>query len=198
MTGRLLSLGEIEAACWRELAAAAGDAKHPWRTPVLATIDDGQADARTVVLREARAPELRLYSDARAPKVAQARRDPSGTLVMWSPALGWQLRCRVQLAVMADGPEVAARWQSVRATRGALDYLSPATPGAPLAAPASASSSTSPVISADTSTAISPDADAHFAIIVATVVSLDWLELHREGHRRARFDTAGERRWLQP
>lgn len=186
MTGRLSSLGEIEAACWRELAAAVSDAAHPWRTPVLATIDDVHADARTVVLREAHAPELRVYSDARAPKVAQARRDPSGTLVMWSPALGWQLRCRVQLAVLADGPEVAARWQSVQTTRGALDYLGPAAPGALRST------------SADIAPAISPTTDAHFAIIVATVISLDWLELHREGHRRARFDTAGERCWLQP
>ncbi|CAN5740985.1 flavin-binding protein [soil metagenome] len=194
MAGRLASLGEIEAACWHELAAAAGDPAHPWRTPVLATRDDGRADARTVVLREARAPELRIYSDARAPKVAQARRHPGGTLVMWSPALGWQLRCRVRLAVITEGTEVAARWGAIQATRGALDYLSAAAPGASLPVPPGMS----PANSTDTTTAISPDAGMHFAIIVATVVSLDWLELHRDGHRRACFGAAGERRWLQP
>ena len=38
---------------------------------------------------------------------------------------------------------------------------------------------------------------AHFALIEATVDSIDWLELHAQGHRRAAFDAAGAR-WLQP
>jgi hypothetical protein len=31
----------------------------------------------------------------------------------------------------------------------------------------------------------------------AELLSLDWLELHRDGHRRARFDGDGGQ-WLQP
>jgi hypothetical protein len=34
-------------------------------------------------------------------------------------------------------------------------------------------------------------------VLFARVDSLDWLELHRDGHRRARFDADGAR-WLQP
>ena len=38
---------------------------------------------------------------------------------------------------------------------------------------------------------------AHFAVVVATVTGFDWLELHPDGHRRARLD--GERSaWLTP
>jgi hypothetical protein len=36
-----------------------------------------------------------------------------------------------------------------------------------------------------------------FAVVTAQVQSLDWLELHAEGHRRARFESQGAR-WLQP
>jgi hypothetical protein len=36
-----------------------------------------------------------------------------------------------------------------------------------------------------------------FAVMEAELLSLDWLELHRDGHRRARFDGGGGR-WLQP
>jgi pyridoxamine 5'-phosphate oxidase len=52
MPTRLATLEEVEAALWQQLAAAASDKAHPWRTPVLATVDIDSADARTVVLRE--------------------------------------------------------------------------------------------------------------------------------------------------
>ena len=100
-TPRLQTLAEIEAALWRELASAALDHHHEWRTPVLATVDGTIADARTVVLRETdpEARELRLYTDARSAKVAQIGSHPQGILVLWSKHLSWQLRLRVALAV---------------------------------------------------------------------------------------------------
>ena len=39
---------------------------------------------------------------------------------------------------------------------------------------------------------------SHFALIEACVLSIDWLELHAQGHRRARFDKRDPPRWLQP
>ena len=64
-----------------------------------------RADARTVVLREIdeRQRALLIYTDERAGKVHQLLRQPHGTLVMWSPALGWQLRCRVRLVIEMSG-----------------------------------------------------------------------------------------------
>ena len=101
MTGRLETLDAVEAAIWEQLALCVVDKSHPWRTPVLATIDGERADARTVVLREIdeRQHALLIYTDERAGKVHQLLRQPHGTLVMWSPALGWQLRCRVRLVI---------------------------------------------------------------------------------------------------
>jgi hypothetical protein len=37
----------------------------------------------------------------------------------------------------------------------------------------------------------------YFSVISAKVLSIDWLELHEEGHRRARFE-GNSARWLQP
>jgi hypothetical protein len=39
---------------------------------------------------------------------------------------------------------------------------------------------------------------AHFALLEAGVQSIDWLELHAQGHRRARFSIDATARWLQP
>ncbi len=181
----LQSLPEIEAALWQELARATHDRHHAWRLAVLATVDGDGADARTVVLREADAGarELRLFSDARSPKLAQLLAHPQGTLVMWSPARAWQLRLRVHLQAETDGLAVASRWAQLRQSPAAQDYLSPRVPGAPIDA-----------------TVQQPDSDrGHFALLTAAVQRIDWLELgrHEQDHRRAIFDAAGGR-WVAP
>ena len=188
MSSRLTSLDQVAEATWRELAAAALDRGHEWQHPVLATVDGEVADARTVVLREVDVEQhlLRFYTDERAGKVAQLERHPLGTLVCWSRRLGWQLRLRVQLGLLTSGLAVSSRWAHIRLTPAAHDYLSPLPPGATLDEPAPAGILRSSAVER-----------VAFSVVEAQVLSLDWLELHREGHRRARFDTAGAR-WLQP
>ena len=182
---RPTSLDAIQAEIWRQLGAAVGDSAHPWRTPVLATINGHLADARTVVLREVQAGEQRfmIYTDERASKVSQLLSHPIGTLVMWSQPLGWQLRCRVHLAIEMSGLAASSRWARIKLSPAAQDYLSPLPPGTELEAPG-----------APTHAAVPRD---YFSIINAQVLSIDWLELHEEGHRRARFEGTSAR-WLQP
>ena len=183
---RLASLPEIEAALWRELARAATDKQHPWRTPVLATTDGDIGDARTVVVREVSADQkiIAIYTDQRSAKVAQLNAHPVGTLVMWSPSLGWQLRCRVQLTLETAGLAVSSRWARIRLSPAAQDYLSPLAPGSALPE--------EPVPTGQDRGAL-----PYFAVMEAQVLAIDWLELHADGHRRALF-SGEEARWLQP
>ena len=182
---RLATLTEIEAALWHELTRAVHDKHHEWRTLVLATIggtaNQPSPDARNVVLREvnASAKQLTIYTDSRAEKSQQIAAHPTGTVVMWSRRLGWQLRCRVRLSLQTSGPAVASRWESVKLSPAAQDYLSPLAPGRPLIESTEVQST-----------------QHHFAVITATVLSIDWLELHREGHRRAEFGNEPAT-WLQ-
>ncbi|WP_425261592.1 pyridoxamine 5'-phosphate oxidase family protein [Rubrivivax sp. RP6-9] len=185
MGTRLDDLAAIEGAVWQALEDAVrvkGAASAQWRVAVLATRDGDEADARSVVLREidSATRTLLIYTDARSAKLAQIAAHPQGMLVLWSEALGWQLRLRVQLQAGTDGLALASRWARIQLTPAAHDYLSPLPPGSPLAAPRPERGSR-----------------AHFAVLTARVVSVDWLELHADGHRRARFD-AGGRRWLTP
>lgn len=191
MAPRLATLEEIDAAVWRELESATGRRDHEWRQPVLATTDGEVGDARTVVLREVDvgARLLRLYTDERAGKVGQLTRHPMGTVVAWSRSLGWQLRCRVALSMMTSGLAVSSRWARIRLTPAAQDYLSPLPPGVALDADASA-----PIGGTVRDATV---ARAAFGVIEAQVISVDWLELHPQGHRRARFAASGGR-WLQP
>ena len=179
---RLATLVDIEAAVWDELARAVRDKAHPWRVAVLATVDGDGADARSVVLRdlEAEGRTLLIYTDARSPKAQQVAAQPHGMLVLWSPALGWQLRLRVALTLETQGLRVSSRWARLKLSPAAQDYLSPLPPGTALDTPAPERHSRE-----------------HFALITAQVQSVDWLELHAQGHRRARFSAAGAA-WITP
>jgi general stress protein 26 len=175
---------EIRQQIWQELGRATQDRHHDWRTPVLATTGDaGWPDARTVVLRQARAEQqqLRFFTDRRSPKVVQLRQQPQAMLVFWSPRLGWQLRVRLRLSVMDEGPEVQAIWQGLQHSAAAGDYLSPQPPGTPLSTEDPPTPSTTP----------------HLALLQGQVIEMDWLELSREGHRRARV-IAQDWTWLTP
>lgn len=181
---RLDDLVAIEAACWQQLVACCRDKGHAWRLLGLATLDGDLPQLRNVVLREADAPArtLTFYTDARSPKVAQISARPQAMLLAWSPALGWQLRLRVHLAVQTSGLAVSSRWAKLKLSPAAQDYLSPLPPGATLDGPAPAPQR---------------DSRSHFAMVTAQVLAMDWLELHAAGHRRALFEPGAQGRWLQ-
>jgi hypothetical protein len=180
---------DIRPQIWKELGRASLDRHHEWRTPVLASTDaDGLPDARTVVLRQvdAQAGQLTFYTDSRSPKVAQLQSQASAMLVFWSARLSWQLRVRVACTAITSGPEVEALWQGVKQSAAAGDYLSPLPPGAvlpPSSGPADAANVLAPTHS--------------FALLRAQVLQMDWLELSRDGHRRAQL-SANTWDWLTP
>ena len=190
-THRLDDLGAIHQACWHQLAACTIDKTHAWRVMGLATLDGDAADLRSVVLREAdvQACTLMFFTDARSPKVAQIAAQPQATLLAWSGALSWQLRLRVRLEVQTSGLAVSSRWARLKLSPAAQDYLSPLPPGAPLGgAPDPAAPPTTP----------DRDSRAHFAVVLAQVQAMDWLELRAGGHRRALFSGSGAGQWVTP
>jgi len=182
MKSRLDSLHLIERSCWQELERAAHDRDHGWHLLTLASMNGERADARSVILRDVLPAEraLVIYTDHRSPKSAQIKARPLGTLVGWSPALSWQLRLQVTLEVQRDGLDVSSRWARMKLSASAADYLAAVPPGTPL-------------------DHYTPERGSreHFALLIAQITAIDWLELHVDGHRRACFDAAGPR-WLAP
>ncbi len=168
---------------WLELQRASVDRHHDWRTPVLATTGlDGVAQARTVVLREVRrtSEQLLIYTDARSPKVAELLAQPLASLLCWSPRLHWQLRLQLRLNVSRNDAETHAAWQRVRQSPSASDYLGARAPGERLSE--------------------APESELgtpQLAVLRGEVLAMDWLELGRAGHRRAKLD-AQRVEWLVP
>jgi pyridoxamine 5'-phosphate oxidase len=174
---------ELRQRLWQELQRAAVDRHHDWRTPVLATTGlDGLAQARTVVLREVRQPQAQLlmYTDARSPKVAELLAQPVASLLCWSTRLNWQLRLQLRFEVSQNDEEANAAWERVRQSPSANDYLAARAPGSALAGAHEALLDTPQI-----------------AVLRGQVIAMDWLELARAGHRRARLD-AQRVEWLVP
>lgn len=184
---------QIREQIWKQLVRAAEDRHHAWRTPVLATVDaTGMPNARTVVLRKVHQigvmGTIDLYTDRRSPKVSELVAQPNACLVFWSARLRWQLRVRIIVSVQTDGLPVSSLWQSVRQTRAAVDYMRAKPPGASLPHACGALAQQTPH---DDSQA------AYFAVLNAQVTEIDWLELGREQHRRAKI-VGDTWQWLVP
>lgn len=181
MTRPLTSPADIRQTIWQHLTRAPHDRHHAWRTPVLATTTPhGDVNARTVVLRAADAAQqtLTAFTDHRSAKASELMLHPKALIVFWSDRLRWQLRVRALVTVQTSGPEVDAMWQRVQQSAAAGDYLASTAPGTPLAQP---EAGTAPLAE-----------QHHLAILTAQVTEIDWLELNRAGHRRARI---GPDRW---
>jgi pyridoxamine 5'-phosphate oxidase len=184
---RLQTPNEIRHQIWKELGRSTQDRHHAWRTPVLATAcADGSVNARTVVLRAVDKSEaqLQIFTDARSPKIAEITDTPNAVFVFWSSRLSWQLRLRVRISALTAGSTVDELWEHIKQSASAGDYLSASAPGS--------------VIDSDFSASIETTGEnSNFAVLNAQVIETDWLELSREGHRRAKF-TTDTWEWLTP
>ncbi|MBQ0759306.1 pyridoxamine 5'-phosphate oxidase family protein [Zhongshania sp.] len=179
-----MDLATLANTIWSELSRAQADREHPWRTPVLASVDsEGLPQARSVVLRKvcSDTQTLQIYTDSRSPKVKQLQTSAQIQLVFWSSSLNWQLRVSAQAKISRRGPDVDAAWQQVKQSPARQDYLSPLAPGDTL----------------DTELHREPSNTHHLAIISATVTKMDWLSLSPAGHQRAEI-SGNTLRWLSP
>jgi pyridoxamine 5'-phosphate oxidase len=179
-----MDLSTLADSIWLELELAKTGRQHPWRTPVLASIDtNGLPQARTVVLRKVcrNTQTLQFFTDSRSPKVAQLRALGQIQLVFWSSALNWQLRISAQARIETSGAEVDKAWQGIKLSPARQDYLSPFAPGDALPDAATMALEQSP----------------NLAIITAEVTHMDWLSLNPKGHQRAEISSKFVR-WLTP
>lgn len=144
---------------------------------------------RTIVLREANQMlwTLAVYSDSRSPKCQELLKHGRAQLVFWSPKLSWQLRVSVNAKVYGEGNVVETAWARMSQSKSSRDYLSNQAPG-------------SDIIQDNSKDVFSSHAaDNHYLVVLSLqVISMDWVELGRELHRRARIDPDGSVKPLWP
>jgi len=186
MHTELTSLQDIHERLWKELGRACLDRHHEWRQCSLASIGmDNEVNARTVILRHVDRISARLeaYSDSRSPKVSELIKDPQALFLFWSKRLNWQLRIKVTMTVLTKGPYVENLWERVKQSASARDYMSASPPGSSIN---------------DSSPKKMQDNDSNFfAVLQGHVSEVDWLELSKKGHRRAKF-IGSSSEWMTP
>ena len=186
-----LQLETIASDVWRWLGEALAHRDGPLRTPVVATVDRrGEPEARTVVLRavDPSAWMLEFHTDVRSGKYRslQARREVSW--LFYDPERLLQIRADGEASLHTDDAIADASWAADPLASRA-PYLAEADPGTPIEAPAPA------VFVRDE--AHSMQGRPNFCAVRCAIRTLDVLQLHPEGHRRARVQR-GSAHWIVP
>lgn len=161
---------------WDEIAAAAINRRHSFRTFTLATVDgDGCPQARTLVLRGAD-PErrtIRFHADARSPKVAGLRANPAACALFYGSAEKLQVRAHGTVTIHRSDAVSAEAWREMQPMSRDV-YRAPLTPGSET--------------DAATKSLPLPEAFDNLAVCELTLSSLEWLSLSSEGHIRVRHE----------
>jgi pyridoxamine 5'-phosphate oxidase len=186
---------------WALLQRGASSRRSPFHTLTIATADDqGQPDARILVLREAdvTAARLRFHTDVRSNKAALIGSGAAVTVLAYDPDEHIQLRLRGTATIDTTSALRQAAWERT-SLYGRRCYLGDVGPGSQADGPTSGLPTNVE--------GIEPIAErtapgfAHFALVWVDINCIEWLFLAHQGHRRARFEAtpagwAG--RWLIP
>lgn len=181
----------VLAECLAILAEGVADAGSPWRTPALATANQGSGPGlRTIVLRgfDPDARIAALHTDARSPKMDAIRANPAASLHGWDAARRIQLRLDGAIAI-ADVAATDAAWAALPANSRAT-YSVALAPG-------------TEILSPDHAPPALPETQARriFTVLHLHVAELEYLSLTHGAHRRARFRWSGGvpvATWLAP
>lgn len=173
----------LVARVWQELIRATKDRHHAWKRPAFASIGlDGNPQVRTIVLRHANQSlsTLYAYTDLRSPKCQEISKCNRAQLAFWSERLRWQLRVSVDASIHRHGDLVDSAWASVSRSKSSKDYLGNQAPGTLI----SSNKFNDEFLSEATP-------NHHLAVLSFKVISMDWLELGKDLHRRAQINSVG-------
>lgn len=172
---------------WGLLTRASVDRRSAWRTPALATVEKGAGlpRVRTVVLRrvDVSARQLWIHTDRRSNKWRDLAECGRAELMFWDPKPQRQLRLACHIEPCPNGGEAWATMSpAARRTYG----IAPG-PGAPIP-------------HAKAYYFEQHSAEAQFGVLLCSALSADLLELHPDGHRRARqgYEGEGLASWVAP
>ncbi|MBY4868930.1 pyridoxamine 5'-phosphate oxidase [Burkholderia sp. Bp9017] len=182
---------------WSCLQSGVSAQRSPFTMLQAATLGlDGAPKVRTIVLRQVSRADrlLAFHTDARSEKVAELRRDPRIAIVANHLDALVQIRAEGVASICDDEAQRRAIWQSSR-PHTLLLYRAPLRPGTPIESPEEAH------VAPGQGATPTDDGYRNFCLLHVKVTHIDWLDLARNGHRRAVFDLNDdgcEGRWIAP
>lgn len=168
---------------WKTLVRATVDKKHPWRVAGFGTAGSQGPQVRSVILRGVHitAHQLVFYTDARSQKMTDISNDPRVALLFWNAKNNTQLRVCGIASAEASELIVNNLWSRIP-EYARKDY-------ATLSAPGTALDPNNAACQLET-------ARSNFVVLNVKVLTLELLELKREGHVRIVFQSDDKGHWL--
>jgi hypothetical protein len=186
----LFSSTDSFSAIWQtllhELHRGALDPKHPFRYLTVATVGEQFPQVRTVVLRQFTADlEFLVYTDARSSKVQELLEVPRVSLHFYHPKKQVQVRVKALATIHVEDELAQVHWKRVSEKRRS-EYQSKLGPGTRVEAPAVGWESSSE--------------HSYFSVLKFSPLSIEVLQLAKEGHLRIQYDLASgwQGVWLVP
>ena len=192
------NLEDLEKDCWLRLVNGAIKSRDPFHTPCVATIDSGEVNMRTVVLRKALPTlrELRFHTDTRSKKWKELAINNSISALFYDASSRIQLRVKGKAELYFNNDITAEAW-SKTALSSRRCYLTNQSPSSFSAIPTSGL--TEKIEQENFTLEESEVGKEHFGIVAIQVESIEWLWLHHAGHRRAFFDYVNDcNSWMIP
>lgn len=197
----MASLDAVLSDIWPRLMRGKADRRSPLHTLSVGTIaQDGRPDQRIMVLRgiDAAACSLRFHTDARSAKITSRPDEQPVSVLGYDPAAKVQLRLTGFARIHRSDSVADAAWAASTLSSRRC-YLAQPGPGTEIAlADAGLPDHLADRVPTESETL---PARANFAVLVATIDTIDWLYLAAAGHRRARFIREGahwQGHWLIP
>lgn len=171
-------LDRITGQIWKMLRQAVSDKAHPYRTPVIATLDSDGPQARIVVLRktDAERRQLEFHTDFRSNKISQLGANETIVWVFYDAALKIQIRARGSVHVHHENDYSRRCWADL------TDYQK--RPYSQIAPPGQRITG-DPGEPPKGGAAELQSGRANFAVVSSCIDEFDWLQLARSGDRRA-------------
>lgn len=186
----LFTATDTSTAIWQtllhELQRGALDPKHPFRYLTLASSGKQFPQVRTVVLRQFTADlEFLAYTDFRSSKVQELLEVPRVSLLFYHSKKQVQVRVKALATIHVADELAQEHWKRVSEKRRA-EYQNKLGPGTRIERPAIGWESSSELV--------------HFSVLKFSPLSIEVLQLAREGHVRIQFDLASgwQGAWLVP
>jgi general stress protein 26 len=186
----LLTSSDVPSEIWQtvlhELHRGALDPKHPFRYLTLATAGTHFPQVRTVVLREL-TPNLEflVYTDVRSAKVQDMLEVPRVSLLFYHPKKQVQVRVKALATIHVDDELAQEHWKKISEKRQS-EYTSKLEPGTRIE---------NPDLGWETDIK-----NAHFSVLKFSPLSIEVLQLAKDGHLRIQFELASrwQGNWMVP
>lgn len=150
---------------------------HPFRYPVMASVNDGFPKQRTVVLRGTTADfDLYFYTDMRSGKIADFNKNPRTSLLFYHPKKLLQITISGVVTQIVDGSDHKEHWQRVQGN-SRKDFTTANAPGTRISNPDEVEYRSN---------------DPHFCLLKVTPDRMEYLRLKRPNHIRALFELNNE------